>query len=174
MCETMPTPDELRRMLSALALELDLTPLSLSIRDQARRVGQSLTRAALPHTAGDRHVRALHDALFTVTHRADLDSGPLRETARRIRGLTDLICPTPPEDEDLEDSPVLTPDEAARYLGLGKLGVTNPAERVRYLVKKKQLRSIQVLGRTAFQRSDLDEYLIRHAARERRAHARTQ
>lgn len=164
MSETMTTPDELRRMLLALATKLDLRPLSLSTRRRAISTNKALFGAALLHDVDDRLVAALHDELFTVTHRANLDSGPLRETARRIRGLVDIICPPPPEDHGLDDSPVLTPDEAATYLGLAKLGVTNPAERVRYLVKTKKLRSIQVLGRTAFQRSDLDQYLIRHAS----------
>jgi len=162
MIKIITTTSELRRDLLTLACELDLTPMSFSARQNAAFASKALGNAALPHNVDDRLIRALDEELFNVSHRANIGSGPLRETARRIRGLTDAIAPQ--EDADLDDSPVLTPVEAAKYLGLGKLGVTNPAERVRYLVKKKKLRSIQVLGRIAFQRSDLDEYLIRHTA----------
>lgn len=167
MTETMTTPDELRREAQQLARAIDLVPLSLATRAAAKRLGKSLANAALPHTVEQHLVSALHEDLFTLTHRANLGSGPLRESARRIRGLVEAIVPVEPDDIN-DGSPVLTPDEAARYLGLAKLGVSNPAARVRYLVKHQKLRAIKILGRAAFQRSDLDQYLILHASSGRK------
>lgn len=167
---TLTTAEDLRPRLLQLALELTVSPLSPSLRCRAANAAGAVTGAVWPFDTDDRLINLLQDQLFILTHRANLGDGPLTEIARRIRALTDTLAPPPPEADDLDnnsggdDSPVLTPEEAARYLGLGKLGVTKPAERVRYLVKTKKLRSIQVLGRTAFQRSDLDQYLIRHAS----------
>ncbi|MEM9913485.1 MAG: helix-turn-helix domain-containing protein [Planctomycetota bacterium] len=162
--QPITTPEEIKARLTAVALELSVSPLSPRLRDTVGAV----RGAVWPHDIDDGLIGLLQDQLFIVTHRASLGDGPLRQVARDIRTLTEALIPTePPEAPALEDddgSPVLTPDEAARYLGLDKLGVTKSADRVRYLVKKGRLRSIKVLGRTAFQRCDLDEYLVRHAS----------
>ena len=67
-------------------------------------------------------------------------------------GTATAASPKPP-------SPVFSPAEAATYLGLPALGVKNPEDRIRYLVKKGRLRSIVLLGRMAFLREDLDRLL---------------
>lgn len=181
--QVMTTPDELRAALIRLTLELATSFLSPSIRSRAARAVGAVTGTAWPHDVDERLIGMLQEQLFIVTHRASIGAGPLRQVAHDIRTLTEALIPAPPPPDPPECnfggeasggnsgggcSPVLTPGEAARYLGLDRLGVADPAARVRYLVKKRRLRSIKVLGRIAFQRSDLDEYLVRHAAKEGR------
>tara|TARA_R110002111_G_scaffold119040_1_gene181936 strand:+ start:74 stop:532 length:459 start_codon:yes stop_codon:yes gene_type:complete len=107
---------------------------------------------------------AAYDQLSELGWSEPAHREPMPELANTLRLLAERIAPARAREPD-DESPVLTPREAADYLGLGKLGVRQPAERVRYLVKRKRLRSINVLGRTAFQRSDLDEYLIKYTGR---------
>ncbi|MEM6260762.1 MAG: hypothetical protein AAGI37_21145, partial [Planctomycetota bacterium] len=127
---------------------------------EAERVSALLGDTAWPHDAEDDMVRELGENLFNLTHRAGERSGPFPETARCMRKLIDLIAPEERPDPD-DESAVLTPAEAGEYLGLRKLGVASPAAGVRHLVKTRALRSVNVLGRMAFVRSDLDEYVTR-------------
>jgi len=58
-----------------------------------------------------------------------------------------------------DQSPVFNPARAATYLGLKALGVAKPVERIKYLVKTKKLKSINILGHMGFLRDDLDRFL---------------
>ncbi|MEM1026834.1 MAG: helix-turn-helix domain-containing protein [Planctomycetota bacterium] len=168
-------PDRFRRAALAYADRLELVPFESQHRAEARQLlGDAAKRVAWPHDADPRAERGLCDLLFVLGWQVNLRSGPLPELARRLRGLLDLVAPeeAPPEEPEGSDSPVLTPEQAAAYLGLDRLGVKNPASRVRYLVKKGRLRSTKVLGRLAFTRADLDEYLARCGRANRRSASR--
>ena len=162
----------LKTHLLDLARDLDFMPLSSTIRERAVHATKLLDETALPQNVDENLVRSLDDELFFLTHRAAWKSGPLRETARRLRGLIEIMAEGINTDcSPNEEAPVLTPWEAAQYLGLDKLGIKNPEARVHYLVKQKKLRSTLILGRRAFQRSDLDRYLVKHAAKDSKKHA---
>lgn len=159
---------ELARAMAEIADMLEVGPITSSVQEMAR----DAVRMSREHREGAVG-RARYYAMAAYDHLADLGWSrpahrePMPELAKTLRSLAERIAPARAREPD-DDSPVLTPREAADYLGLGKLGVRQPAERVRYLVKRGRLRSIKVLGRSAFQRADLDEYLIKHTQKGRR------
>ncbi len=156
---------KLARAMTEIADMLEVGPITSSVQEMARDAVCS-SRVLREDAEG----RTRYYAWAAYDHLADLGwdrpahREPMPELANTLRLLAERITPARAREPN-DESPVLTPREAADYLGLGKLGVRQPAERVRYLVKRKRLRSINVLGRTAFQRSDLDEYLIKHTGR---------
>lgn len=159
---------ELARAMTEIADMLEVGPITSSVQAMAR----DAVCASREYREDVAEGRARYFAWAAYDHLSELGwswpahEEPMPELANTLRLLAGRIAPARAREPD-DESPVLTPDEAARYLGLGKLGVRQPADRVRYLVKRKRLRSIKVLGRTAFQRSDLDEYLIKHTQKGR-------
>ena len=151
----------IRARIQRFASILESVPLQISMRQHARQLLVELGTIDWPEGAEPIVIHELEEQLFSVIYRSNLGDGPYRESARSIQILLDLLIP---RDEPAigGESAVLTPDEAAEYLGLNRLGVANPGARVRYLVKTKRLRPTRILGRVAFQRSDLDNYLISH------------
>lgn len=59
----------------------------------------------------------------------------------------------------MNDSPVLTPKEAALYLGLDRLGCAHPEKTVRSYVNRGLLECVKLGGRMAFMRDQLDKLL---------------
>jgi len=68
-----------------------------------------------------------------------------------------------------EQSPVMTPAEAAAYLALDRLGVDDPERTVRRYVARGLLECVVVAGKMCFLRDQLDGFL----QRQRRSKTRT-
>lgn len=161
------SPEQTRGAVLALATQIDCAAISLRIQAEAKRLASTLGDTAWPYDAPEEMIREVGDVLFIISHRVEPKDGPFPNLAVRLKKLLDLILPETRQDPD-EGCPVLTPAEAGTYLGMHKLGVVNPAASVRHLVKKRDLRSVNISGRMAFVRSDLDEYLTRLSAQRRK------
>lgn len=72
----------------------------------------------------------------------------------------------------MNDSPVLTPKEAALYLGLDRLGCAHPEKTVRSYVNRGLLECVMIGGRMAFLRDQLDR-LLQSRRRSAKAARRT-
>ena len=60
-------------------------------------------------------------------------------------------------------APLLTPEEAARFLGLDRVGLKNPGATLTYLRRTRQIGFVTIAGKVMFTKKHLEDFISAHS-----------